>query len=509
MTDHAHLIQALLDPCVYPHSVQEPITVIQTHSSCIFLTGEYAYKLKKPVDFGFLNYTTLERRHHFCKEELRMNQRGAPGIYLEVLPIMQVGSRIRVGGSGEILDYVLKMRQFPQECLLSSLLEAGKLTDKILQALGSVVADFHAGAMTQERMRHFGQPEVIWLAFEENFIQTRKYIGGPQTEQQFHETQASCQQFFEANVTVFQHRIDQNRIRECHGDLHLGNICFWQDQILLFDCIEFNEAFRFVDVMYDLAYGVMDLDMNQRPDLATVYLNQYLEETGDWEGALILPIYLSRQAYVRAKVISFLLDDLDISATSKIIKKAAAYYQLACNYLKPKTGSIWIMSGLSGSGKSTVARYLARQTGAIHIRSDAVRKHLAGIPLRERGGAEIYSAEMTEKTYTRLQTLGLQLADAGYTVILDAKYDRYSWRLPLRKAAIQQGIRLQMIYCQAPLAVLQDRLRHRTQDIADATANHVIHQHWDPFTQGEESCSFTLDTTQDWQTSLTEMLARG
>jgi predicted kinase len=288
------------------------------------------------------------------------------------------------------------------------------------------------------------------------------------------------------------------------------NTCgFWQDQILLFDCIEFNPAFRFVDVMYDLAYGVMDLDVNGRSDLATVYLNQYLEITGDWEGVLILPIYLSRQAYVRAKVISFLLDDPAISEPLTISQKAAAYYRLAWNYLHPKTGSIWLMSGLSGSGKTTVARYLAKQTGAIHIRSDAVRKHLAGIPLSDRGGSEVYSAAMTEKTYTRLQALGLQLANAGYTVILDAKYDRQTWRSQVRNAALSQGIQLHMIHCEAPLAVLQARLQQRTQDIADATADHLIHQQWDPFTPEEESCSFTLDTTQNWQASLTEILSRG
>ncbi|MFQ3584031.1 MAG: AAA family ATPase, partial [Cyanobacteriota bacterium] len=427
------LIQAMLDPAFYPHPVQAPIQLIQTHISYILLTGDYAYKVKKPLDFGFLNFTTLQQRQHFCQEELRMNQRGAPGLYLEVLPITQANGHFQLNGlpgSGDCVEYALKMRQFPQESLLSNLFARGELTSALMEELGRVVAAFHAQTETNDYIRSFGQPERIREAFDENYRQTQRYIGGPQTVQQYQETQAYTDRFFAERRDLFQQRLDQDRIRECHGDLHLRNICLWEGKLFLFDCIEFNEPFRFVDVMYDVSYAVMDLDACHRPDLGNAYLNTYLEETGDWEGLKVLPIYLNRQAYVRAKVTSFLLDDPtaaeDIKAEA--FKTAAQYYRLAWEYTCPKQGQLLIMSGLSGSGKSTVARYLARQKGAIHIRSDAVRKHLAGIPLRERGGPQVYTPEMTAKTYQRLVQLGTELAQEGYTVILDAKFDRQDLR---------------------------------------------------------------------------------
>ncbi|MEN9229702.1 MAG: AAA family ATPase [Thermostichus sp. DG02_5_bins_236] len=527
------LIQAMLDPAFYPHAVQAPIQLIQTHISYILLTGDYAYKVKKPLNFGFLNFTSLEQRHHFCQEELRMNQRGAPGIYLEVLPITQSNGQFQLNGSpesGECVEYTLKMRQFPQESLLSNLFARGELTSALMEELGRVVAAFHAQTETNDYIRSFGQPERVREAFDENYQQTQRYIGGPQTAQQYQETQAYTDRFFAQRPDLFQQRLEQDRIRECHGDLHLGNICFWEGKLLLFDCIEFNESFRFVDVMYDISYTVMDLDARHRPDLGNVYLNTYLEETGDWEGLKVLPIYLNRQAYVRAKVTSFLLDDP--TATEEIkaeaCKTAAQYYRLAWNYTRPKQGQIILMSGLSGSGKSTVARYLARQLNAIHIRSDAVRKHLAGIPLRERGGPEIYTPEMTAKTYRRLVQLGTDLALEGYTVILDAKFDRQDLRGMAIAQAQAQGIPLHILHCYAPTTTLQERLQRRASsqtcaevsstqaswvvgdllyapDIADATADMLSKQqvHWQDFAESERPFVTAVDTGQDWQAQLT------
>ncbi|MGQ9838893.1 MAG: bifunctional aminoglycoside phosphotransferase/ATP-binding protein [Cyanobacteriota bacterium] len=532
------LIQAMLDPAFYPHPVQVPIQLIQTHISYILLTGDYAYKVKKPLDFGFLNFTTLQQRQHFCQEELRMNQRGAPGLYLEVLPIIQANSHFqllnRLPGSEDcVVEYTLKMRQFPQESLLSNLFARGELTATLMEELGRVVAAFHAQTQTNDYIRSFGQPERVREAFDENYRQTQRYIGGPQTAQQYEETQAYTDWFFAERQDLFQQRLDQDRIRECHGDLHLSNICLWEGKLLLFDCIEFNEPFRFVDVMYDVSYAVMDLDARHRSDLGNAYLNTYLEETGDWEGLKILPIYLNRQAYVRAKVTSFLLDDPTAAEKTKAeaFKTAAQYYRLAWEYTRPKQGRLFLMSGLSGSGKSTVARYLARQQGAIHIRSDAVRKHLAGIPLRERGGAEVYTPEMTTKTYQRLLQLGIELAQEGYTVILDAKFDRQALRGMAIAQAETRGIPLRILHCHAPTTLLQERLQQRASsqtsgalaastqaswlvgdllyapDIADATADMLSKQqaHWQDFTESERPFVTAIDTSQDWQAQLTTL----
>jgi aminoglycoside phosphotransferase family enzyme/predicted kinase len=500
------LIQQMLQPGFYPHAVTEPIQLIQTHISYVLLTGDYAYKLKKPVNFGFLDFSTLEKRQHFSQEELRLNQRGAAELYLEVLPVTLVGEEYHLGGTGEPVEYALKLVQFPQAALFSALFEDGKLNQTELEELGRVVAQYHAKTETNDYIRSFGEIPQVRGSIDENYQQTKKYIGGPQTQTQFEETKQYTDNFFVAHPEVFASRIQNHYIRECHGDLHLRNIALWQNKTMLFDCIEFNEPFRFVDVMYDVAFTVMDVEARQRKDLANAFLNAYVEQTGDWEGLQVLPLYLSRQAYVRAKVTSFLLDDPGVSAEVKAeaSKTAAEYYHQAWEYTKPKQGQIILMSGLSGSGKSTTARYLARQLGAIQIRSDAVRKHLAGIPLLERGGDDVYTPEMTQKTYARLLALGIILANQGFSVILDAKYDKQKLRQEAIAQAEKHQIPLQIIHCTAPVEVLQERLVKRTGDIADATADLLASQlvQAEPFTDAEKPYVKILDTTQSQQAQL-------
>ncbi|MBE9181291.1 AAA family ATPase [Oculatella sp. LEGE 06141] len=492
------LIQQMMQPEFYPHPVQTPIPLIQTHVSYVFLTGDYAYKVKKAVNFGFLDYSTLEKRQHFCEEELRLNQRGAPALYLDVLPVTQQGEQFGLG-DGEPVEYVVRMRQFPQETLLTSMFDRGELTEDLLQDLAKAIAAFHLNATTNDYIRTFGEVPSIRHDFDENYEQTAQYIGGPQTQQQFDETQAYTDRFFAEQETLFAERRQNNWIRECHGDLHLRNICYWENQLLLFDCIEFNEPFRFVDVIFDIAYIVMDLEARHRPDLSALFLNTYVEQTGDWDGLQVLPIYVSRQTYVRAKVISFLLNDPAVpeAEKQKAAESAALYYRLAWNYSQPRQGRLFLMCGLSGSGKSTTARLLANVTGAVHIRSDAVRKHLGGIPLHQRGDDDLYTADMSQKTYERLLDLGIKLTKQGYTVILDAKYDRQ----PLRQAAIAQAVAeqipLTIYHCNAPLEMLRDRLQQRQGDIADATADLLSHQSVDPFSPQEQAYVTIVNTAQE------------
>ena len=493
------LIQQMLQSGFYPHTAVEPIQMIQTHISYVLLTGDYAYKIKKPLNFGFLDYSTLEKRRHFCQEELRLNQRGAAMLYLDVLPITLLGDRFQFGGEGSAVEYAVKMRQFPQETLLSQMFERGELTETLLRALAEVVAAYHLKAETNDYIRSFGEIAKIRPAFDQNYEQTEAYIGGPQTQTQFDQTKAYTNRFFGEQQTLFANRTEQNKIRACHGDLHLGNICLWRDQLLLFDCIEFNEPFRFVDVMFDIAYIVMDLVVKQRPDLCSVFLNHYVEQTGDWEGLQILPLYVSRQSYVRGKVTSFMLDNPSVSPEAKATaeKQAALYYKLAWDYVQPQPGQLFIMSGLSGAGKTTTARRLAQQVGAVHIRSDAVRKHLAGVPLDQSGGAELYTPAMNQKTYDRLLNLGITLAHQGYSVILDAKYDRQTNRQAAIAQAQAHNLPLKILHCTAPVEVLRDRLQGRTDDIADATVAVLAQQTLDPLTDLERPYVKTIDTTQD------------
>ncbi|ACB49523.1 unknown [Crocosphaera subtropica ATCC 51142] len=507
--DISTLIKQLQNPNSYPHTVQDSIKVLQTHASAIFLTGNYAYKIKKPVDFGFLDYSTLEKRQHFLNQELVMNQAIAPDIYLEVLPITIKNDQVKIGEEGKIIDYVLKMNQFPQDCLFINLFQAGKLEKKHLENLGKVVAEFHKNTQTNDYIRRFGNIEMIKKSIDENYERTEKYIGIVQTEKQYQETKEFTNHYFELKQNYFKQRQQADKIRECHGDLHLKNVCLWNGKIELFDRIEFNEEFRYVDVMFDIAFTIMDLDARNRTDFSNIFLNTYLEYTGDWQGLQVLPLYLSRQAYVRAKVNSMLLDDSNISEKEhqKAQEDAKNYYHLAWKYTQQHQGKIIMMSGLSGSGKTTMAKYLAQDINAILIRSDAVRKHRGNIPLDETGDNELYSAAMNQETYKTLIQLGEMMAKEGFNVILDAKFDRHQWRETVIEIAKKYNISLTILYCYAPLKILSDRLSKRQGDISDATPNLLKQQqnNAQDFNEKEMSYVKIIDTTNNWKEQIKDL----
>ena len=501
------LIQQMLQPEFYPHPVNSPIQLCQTHISYIFLTGDFAYKIKKSVNLDFLDYSTLEKRHYFCQQELQMNRKLAPQIYLEVLPIVQTANQFIFGDSSDqIVEYALKMRQFPQADLLIHRFKQDKLSLPQMEELGKVVADFHLNAPTNPEILEYGQIDKVRHSIDQNFEQTKKYIGVLQTQKQYEETKQFNQYFFAERQGLFSQRIQNQWIRECHGDLHLKNICIFADKITLFDRIEFNQEFRYVDVMYDVAFLVMDLEARGRIDLSYQFLNTYIEMTGDWEGLQILPFYLSRQAYVRAKVNSILLDEATISDEDKteIIQDAKHYYQLAWQYTQRHSGGLIMMSGLSGSGKSTIARKLSQKIGAIQIRTDAVRKHLGGIPLYETGGDKLYTSEMTQKTYHRLLELGILLVKAGFWVILDGKYDQIKLRKTVIESCNNQNIPLHILDCFAPSEVLRSRLQNRQGDITDATVDLLASQQQsaEPITSEEQPYVTTINTTQNVQNQL-------
>lgn len=506
------LIQQMLRPSFYPHWTQATIELVQTHTAYVLLTGDYAYKVKKPVNYGFLDYSTLTNRKRYAEAEIRLNQRTAREIYLETVPIYNRGTTFGLSASEEPVEYAVKMRQFPTGSLFSDLLKQKQLTPELMQSLAHQVADFHQRAATNERIQSFGTIAQIRQAFDENYAQSQAYIGRGQTRQYLQETQAYTDRAFSTWTKRFQKRIQHSKIRECHGDLHLRNICLWQNRIFLFDCIEFNEAFRYVDTMYDVAFTVMDCDARGRSDLGNAFLNTYLEDTGDWEGLEVLPVYLSRQAYVRAKVTSFLLDSPTGVAdqAQETQAQAQAYYTLAWRYTQRPSGRLILMSGLSGSGKSTVAQKLARLIGAIHIRSDAVRKHLGGIPLQQKGNASLYTPAMTQKTYERLCSLGIQLAKLGYTLILDAKYDRITTRQAVLNQAKTADIPVSILICEAPLTILRQRLQQRTGDIADATAELLPSQQSaaELLTNEEKMLATYLDTSTDIEEKIQAVAAK-
>ena len=392
------------------------------------------------------------------------------------------------------------MRQFPQEALCRAMLEKGQLTEEIVLALVDAIARYHSAAARDGHVASYGTPQRLRAGLEQNYLATRRFVGGLQTQIQFDQTRAFTDRFLSDREELLLARVGGGRVRECHGDLHLNNICLWEGRVFLFDCIEFSEALRYVDTAYDIAFTAMDFEAGGRKDLANLFLNAYAERTGDWEGLRVLPLYLCRQAYVRAKVNSILAEEVagDDVARLRATEEASRYYRLAWHYTLPRGGRVVLVCGLSGSGKSTVARALAKRLGAVHIRSDAVRKHLAGIPLESRGGGEIYTEDMTRRTYERLIGLGTAIAADGYTVLLDAKFDR----LGLRAAALDSAARLRLpvhiLHCSAPLDTLTERLRARAGDVSDAGDSLLDEQErkWEAFTDAERRLLTTLDTTR-------------
>ena len=333
MQDQKQVVAALLLPESYPQNTGE-IELIQTHISFVFLTKDFVYKVKKAVNFGFLDFSTLEKRLAFCEKELQLNKRLCPEIYLEVVSINK-SDKIKIEGKGKTIEYALKMRRLPQEKIMTQLLKKGKVNETIVAEIAKVVAKFHSNAKTDPTINKFGSLEIIKTNWNENFTQTRKYIHQTISEEDFNFVQTRINNFMAEQVTLFENRVANKYIRDCHGDLHSGNI-FVTAKICIFDAIEFNDRFRYSDVAADVAFLAMDLDFQQRKDLASHFIYKYLQYANDQTLTPLLPFYKCYRAYVRGKVISFRLDDAAITTQEKIsaTNDAQAYFNLAVEYAK-------------------------------------------------------------------------------------------------------------------------------------------------------------------------------
>jgi aminoglycoside phosphotransferase family enzyme len=329
------LVQAMLKPSFYPHHPPQ-VDLVQTHISYLFLGGDLAYKVKKPVDFGFLNFTTLERRGFFCRQEVRLNKRFSPDVYLDVVPISFVHGSFLLGDETAVVEYAVKMRRINEQHMLYRLLHDGKVDPEIMRRIARHLATAYAAIPSDEKARSFGALDLIAVNIKENFDQTRRYIGGPVTKEAFAAMERWSFSFMEKNRTLFDQRITQGWIKDCHGDLHLQHICVEANHIYIFDCIEFNERFRFGDVASDVGFLAMDLDYNGYSDLARIFVDAYAVAAADGTLTEVLPFYKVYRAHVRAKVISFLLDDaaLDEKAKEDVLRQARQYYDLAYRYIR-------------------------------------------------------------------------------------------------------------------------------------------------------------------------------
>lgn len=470
----AAFITTLCDPNLYGNP-PGGVELIETHISWVILAGDYAYKIKKPVNFGFLDFSTLVLRRFYCEEELRLNRRFAPDIYLSVVAITGTPAAPRWGGEGEPFEYAVKMRRFAQESRLDHMLVERQLSEVHIDQLAVVVADFHRKAVLVSLDSEYGSPLAIQTAALDNCSHIRPLLSDADDLSQLASLEAWTRRTgveLTDNLTV---RRANGFVRECHGDLHLQNIAWLDDRAVLFDCIEFNPTFRWIDVMSEVAFLTMDLADRGRDDLARRFLNEYLQITGDFAGLGVLRFYQVYRAMVRAKVACLRMAQYatETAACAQDRAEYRSYIHLAVQYTQAPSRSILLTSGFSGSGKTTVARQLCAMTDLILLRSDVERKRLFGYAAVARTGATVdagmYSVETTQKTYQQLRQLAQTILAAGWSVVVDATFLRGDQRALFYQLAEQMSVPLHLLYCHAPPEVLRERIQARQAESRDAS----------------------------------------
>ncbi len=459
---HRLLVQGLLHAQAFPHPAPG-LECIETHISSVVLAGEFAYKLKKPLDLGFLDFSTLERRRAACEEELRLNRRTAPEIYLEVVAIGGSPQSPCIGvAADQAIDYAVRMRRFAQSALLGAVLQRGEPVAGLFERLARQVADFHAAAAVAR--------------LDSGIVEQRRGAG---------------------------------RVRECHGDLHLGNLVLLDGEPQLFDAIEFNPALRWIDVVADIAFLVMDLQLRGREDLASRFLNAWLECSGDYAGLALLPYYIAYRALVRAKVEAIRLVDLDEAGRAACRGTIARHLALAAAQAARPAPFLLLSSGLSGSGKTSQSQALIERRGIVRVRADVERKRLFGLAPEARSGsapgAGLYTALANRRTYARLAGLAAAVIGAGYPVLVDAACLRRAQRRVFRDLATRLQVVCALLVFDAPPALLLARVQARAQHGRDASeadaavlqAQFGVHEALDA---SEAGLALQLDTTTavDW-----------
>jgi len=498
------LILALQSPALYDHPVTD-FQVHETHISWVILTGRFAYKIKKPMDFGFLDFSTLDRRKHFCEEELRLNSRLASKLYLDVLPITGTPDQPELNGTGEPFEYAVRMRQFDQTDLLDARQEAGKLTPDLLNSLARQMAESHHQLPRVPDHKPFGAPEAVFAAMQENFDQIRPLLSDAALLEQVDSLEAWTRTTFDLMKDRITRRRKEGFVRECHGDLHLANITVYENEVTVFDCIEFSEPFRWIDVINDFAFLLMDLEARGENELANQTLNTYLEFSGDFDGLALLPIYKAYRAMVRAKISLFMMANPSLSEaeTTGLTQRYQDYANLAESYSTVPHRFMLATTGLSGSGKSVISGVLAAELGMVRLRSDVERKRLFGLgPLdssKSGPNENLYTEKANRETYELLAQRSAQLLAAGLPVIVDAANLKQHERAQLEAVAENQGVPFALIDCEAPDALRRQWVRSRKSDASEADESLLEQQkHWlEPLSNREKTHTIHVHTEHD------------
>ncbi|MEN9676264.1 MAG: putative family phosphotransferase fused to gluconate kinase family enzyme [Verrucomicrobiota bacterium] len=485
------MLPFLLNPASYPHHPKS-VRLIQTHSAFVFVAAPWVYKVKKAVNFGFLDFSTLKRRHHFCEREMELNRRLTSGVYLEVVPVVQVPGGYRLGGKGRVVDYAIRMRQLSARFFLDRLLERGAVDNAALDRVTARLGIFYRAQPPDPHLAEAGRIPRLRIATEENFRQSRPFIGQTLSSAAFEAIRTYTDTSYRRLARLFAARVREGRIRDCHGDLHLEHIHLTPRTLNIYDCIEFNERFRQVDVANDVAFLTMDLEFHGRRDLARHVAVQMARELNDPGLLHLLGFYQTYRAVVRGKVESL---RSQAHAASEADRKAAIevarrYFRLALNDAVAGTHPLVLaVMGTPGSGKSTLAQSLAAELGWRRIASDEVRKERAGIAPDHRGTAAerraLYATARTDDTYRVLRESAATLSATDQGLVLDATYSRRQHRDALRRDCASAGIPLCFLEARAPRRVLQQRLRARdgrSGEVSDARIEDlsVVLGNWDP-----------------------------
>lgn len=498
------LIDALHDPRRYSHPVQR-VERLETHISWILLTGAYAYKIKKPVEMGFLDFRSLDARRFYCYEELRLNRRTAPQLYIDVVPITGSPASPLLDGKGQAIEYAVRMRQFSQDALLHNMARRGELRSEHIDAFAKELARFHMNIDRSDAGRPFGLPERILSLALENFEQIEALAGASSKGELLADLRGWTEREYALHRNAFDSRRREGFVRECHGDLHLGNIVLLDGVPTAFDCIEFNKEFRWIDVANEIAFPVMDLNWHRLPGLAHRFLSAYLESTADYDGLELIRFYAVHRAMVRAKVVRIRLGQagLDSRKRRQAHRDYLDYLRLASILRARAQGALLVMHGLSGSGKSAVAERATELLGAVRLRSDVERKRLHGLAPEASTGsglaAGIYAPLETERTYAGLAEMARRVIAAGYPVVVDAAFLTRRHRDALRELAGEMGIPFAIASCTAPESLLRERLARRASERdgpseAGPSVLDLQLRTQEPLAEDERLCTVSIDT---------------
>ncbi len=498
------MMECLARPEAFPHPVHN-LEVIETHISYVILTGEFAYKIRKDVTLGFLDFSTLALRRQDCEEELRLNQRLAPDIYLEVVAITGTVQNPKVNGTGDAIEYAVKMRQFdPAQCL-DHLVAKTSLAPRYFAELAHAIARFHARASKASPESDYGIEAGIWHYTQQNFQQIRECIADAGIRSRLATLENRCKSLHQQLGDEFIQRRREGWIRECHGDLHLGNLVMIEDTITPFDCLEFAPELRWIDTISELAFLYMDLIARHQPVLAQTVLNHYLSYSGDYMGLSLLPYYLAYRAMVRAKVAAIKYSQHPDQSTDER-REVDRYLDLCETFLdQNRAPQIILMHGVSGSGKTWLAEQLATHSNAIHVRSDVERKRLLGLKPDEATDQNVqgaYSAQLSHLTYQRLMALSYAITDARFTVIVDATFLKRDNRFAYERLANVAGINLHILSLTAPESLLKTRIQQRlkeSRDASEATIGVLTQQLAGELalTEKETASAIAVDTSQE------------